>query len=159
MHSIIDKTPSFLCSAPYILAFHFIKPFFKSSNVNIWYRNSLYFNNITPGLSDIDLDLFFSQRTSLKTQKSLLQRFLILKHFIPLLSEVNIYAEDTINFIDDCINPLELQRDPQLIKIGNISPGISSKEEKLTYIIKMLYADRKNLILHPNLRKKNGTFI
>ena len=155
---IVNKIPRILCCTPYTFIFHFIRPFFKSSKVNIWYRNSLYFNNITPGMSDIDTDLFFAKRTTLKTQKSILKRFLILKYFIPLFSEVNIYNEDTIDFINDCINPLELQRDPHLIEIINSQPRIPSNEEKLTYIIKMLYADKNNLLFRPKLRKKKWYF-
>ena len=109
-------------------------------------------------MSDIDIDLFFPRSATLRTQQVTLQRFLILKYFIPLFSEVNIYTEDTIDFIDDCINPLELQRDPQLIKVGNLSPVIPTRTEQLVYVIKMLCSDRHNLISHLNLRKKKWAF-
>ncbi|MCY4523424.1 MAG: hypothetical protein OXB84_01665 [Halobacteriovoraceae bacterium] len=158
MHAIINNIPNILCKAPYLFSFHLAKTFLNSPHVDIWYRHSLYFNNITPGLSDIDTDLFFLNKTNFKLQKKTLKRFLILKKYIPLLSEVNIYEEDTVDFIRDCINPLELQRDPLLLKKINIPLKKPSMEEKLIFTIKMLYSDRKNLLLYPNLRKKKWNF-
>ena len=122
----------------------------------------MYFRNIVFGLSDIDLTFFFLKESSLFEQKRCVRKFFFLrKLFSPLsnlFSEINIYSEKDIHFIDYCINPLELKRDPFLIKKANLSLAPPSIEQKLVYAIKMLHSDRKNLLTRPQLRLKKWRF-
>lgn len=158
MNFLFNRVFLLISSLCYLVVFRIFQMFFSSLKIKIWYRHGLYFRNIIPGVSDIDTSFLFIQKTPIGTQVKAIQRFALLKQFIPLFSEVNIYEENELNFVKDCINPLELKRDPLLCRYAGFSDHPPSKEEKLVYVIKMLLYNRDNLLFHPLLSQRKWLF-
>ena len=138
----------------YLIIFRIVQVFLSSPKIKIWYRHGLYFKTIIPGISDIDTSLLIAHNTPIKEQSKAIGKFALVKQFIPIFSEVNIYEKNELNFIKHCMNPLELKRDPLLCRYADFPINPPTKEEKLVYTIKMLLYNKKNFLSYPSLMKK-----
>lgn len=132
--------------------------FLKSDHVDVWIRNSLYFQNITFLKSDIDFSILVKNNSPSNCERSL-QRYMKLKMLCPILGEVNIYREDFLEFMS-LHNRYELARDPFLLNYAiqnNIFKKLSSEQdrqnqssEQIVFITRMAMANIKDL--------KNGIY-
>lgn len=156
MQKLIIKTLSFLpypiARLPYDVAYFLILCAARILRQKCWARNSYYFNNIIPGLSDIDLTLFITPDSNKKRVHQFINLYTHLKKIIPFLGELNIYdAEDLIK-IKNWVNWYEVRRDPKLSAyIALQKPQIG---DRFIYLLRLLESDAHNLIKNPSLRHK-----
>ncbi len=131
--------------------------FFK--DVKIWIRNSAVLGTVSFLASDIDLTLLIDNKNfshKIQLRKSLQ----ILKKWIPLFADFNIYFQTDFKFLNQHFNTYELARDPFLLarfkKTNNRqdrSPD-ELKVEAFVYIIRMIAFDLQGIVEHPQVRKK-----
>lgn len=115
-------------------------------DVTIWYRNSLYFNNLSSFKSDIDLTIVSNSKESILTA---IERIKKIKKIFPIVGEVNAYHEKGLSKILSFSNYYELTRDPLLKRLVSLDLK-ESEEQKIVFISRMVMANRHNL--------KNGFF-
>lgn len=129
----------------------------KNTNAikNIWYRNSLKFNNIVFGKSDIDYTIHLLANNDFKKIQAYFKK---LKRIFPVMGEINAYADEDLINLEGYFNPYELARDPELTNVHPNLASAESKEAKIVFLIKMMRADRRNLTTKFNSRKKKWNF-
>jgi hypothetical protein len=121
--------------------------------LSIWCRNSIYDGNFVFGISDLDVTAISSMRLSEDGYKLVFNHARQIKKIYPWLGEINLYAQDDLKSISELMNPYELSRDKNLIKLTSplTTPTIA---EKCVFILRMLYSDRINLKHSPEFRQK-----
>lgn len=126
------------------------------SRSSLWPRNSYYFGRIIMLVSDLDLTLFLSRGHLL--QERMRKRLLRLQKLLPLLGELNVVHESMISKYAPFLPVLELKRDPILLRTAELNLSPPQEAEKFFFLSRMLWSDRKNLRVDPQLRKKKWTF-
>jgi hypothetical protein len=140
---IAKHVPNSLGRIPYALALQAArssKVGLKSSP-EIWARHSYVLAGFVPGLSDIDLTIWFGTSPSSQDKKLLLQRLKRLKHVLPLLGEINAFVDESARRWVDLANPLELERDPQLLEKLGSRKRIPTREEKAAFLLHAVESD------------------
>lgn len=144
---------------PYKIIFHLTEIILKANNTigisEIWYRNSLKFNNIVFGKSDIDFTILLRSDAYYKKTQS---QFRFLKKIFPILGEVNTYAPADLENLQGFFNYFELERDPELRDRFPKLSGAKNTASALVFILKMMRADKKNLAQSFSSRKKKWIF-
>lgn len=120
----------------------------------IWPRNSYLTKAFTPLKSDLDTTAYFLKEPNIKDLNALNACLRHVKYLFPALGETNIWDKDNAIIFTNISNPLELSRDPYLLRNLNIAPSSPSIAEKLVYLLRLEEADLKNLVYHPETRKK-----
>jgi len=110
--------------------------------VELWYRNSLYFDNLSSYRSDIDLTLLAENDTQLVVA---IERLRILKTLIPIIGESNCYLQTDLNKLAPIANSFEISRDPILFSRLNTQLS-KSNEEKIVFISRMLLANKHSYL-------------
>ena len=129
-----------------------ITSFTKIFGLKCWARNSYYFDNIVPGLSDIDFTILLNSERSRREIQLFLKLYSLFKRFIPILGEINIYEQKDLSSAATWINWYELKRDPMLF---NLVEALSPKNgDKFVYLLRLLESDAFNLISRPSQRHK-----
>jgi glycosyltransferase involved in cell wall biosynthesis len=124
-------------------------------DVQIWTRNSLYFNNIVFGISDIDFTFFSDRPLPSKNLTKIFSDFSLLKKIFLVLGEINYFDSTKTDFLKRHANFYELQRDPILIsKLNSYTPDTPNLTDKFVFLARMLCADIRNLFLQPQKRIK-----
>lgn len=126
----------------YYLCYLFYKIIVRISHLEVkglWYRNSMCFDYWKFLKSDIDITIVL-EKSSKKTIEELAYTHSFVQRFIPIIGDLIIFSENLKTPLLECINTLELQRDPYLIK----KYGIERKPdhyEKIIFLHKFLYAN------------------
>jgi hypothetical protein len=155
---LLNYLPYVVRSLPYYLCFYIVKLRFIDLPMKVWFRNSLYFKNIIFLISDIDLTFYFKIRPSKLQLKKIKKRYEILKKFLPILGEINIYyKEDVVRFFD-LANKYEIDRDPKLIERLDLKIKGRGDAEKIAFITRMFESDVKNIRDFFKLRRKKWNF-
>lgn len=136
-------TPVFIGRFIYKLAFYILRLAvkFTSPQVEIWYRNSILFDNFRPFRSDLDLTILFPETMSIAEIRNILSRIRAFKSTIPFITEQNCYSADEIIDFKSVANPIEVKRDPYLEAHISRRP---TREEQFVFLIRMFtynYAD------------------
>lgn len=155
--NILSHLPASLSMLPYHLANSIVVTMASFLQLKCWPRNSYYFKNIVPGLSDIDFTLFIPSQSPESTLQLFLTSYKYLKKFIPILGEVNIYEEAELPLIEKLINSYELKRDPLLTQ-SYLSSKKEDDLEKIVYILRMIESDFKSITNRSHLRRKKWSF-
>ncbi|MBT7608715.1 MAG: hypothetical protein HN576_03095 [Bacteriovoracaceae bacterium] len=157
---ILSKNNRFLLSSivplnvanySYKFLFLALKLLIADSDTKVWYRNSLYFNNISFSVSDIDLTIFTSSKITKLNQLKLQSRVNLIRCFFPMLGEV-IFLNKSFRKYFKCINYYEAIRDPFFFKI--VSTNKIETYDKEVFLIKMFESDLINLKKNFNSRLK-----
>lgn len=122
---------------------------------DIWCRNSLKFNNIVFGKSDIDFTILLNRNMYYEKSQ---RQFLKLKNFFPILGEVNVYSLTDLENLAGFFNFDELARDPMLLASFPLLGAPVTQTTKLVFLLKMMRADKLNLTHHFKMRKKKWDF-
>lgn len=101
-----------------------------------WFRNSLYFKNISFLKSDIDFTVY-SIQSGLEVNREIIKRYKFLKTLFPIIGELNYYNKSTIKLLK-YHNKFELLRDPHLQDFVNDYYKRDSKAQAKAFILKML---------------------
>ncbi|MFA7613372.1 MAG: hypothetical protein WCY48_03980 [Candidatus Caldatribacteriota bacterium] len=155
--NILSKLPASLVLLPYHLANFIVVTMASLLQLKCWARNSYYFKNIVPGLSDIDFTLFIPSSSPESTLQLFLTSYKDLKKIIPILGEVNIYKEKELPLIEKLINSYELKRDPLLTQ-NYLRSKKADDLEKIVYMLRMIESDFKSITQRSHLRRKKWTF-
>jgi hypothetical protein len=148
----LSFVPSSLASIPYFLTLSFIKSIVPMRS-KCWHRNSLYFGNISLGISDIDLSIIYKSESDAKLFYNRLKR---IKYIFPYIGEVNSYSESNLDLVQKMINPYELERDPELKKI--MAERSKSDQALIVFLCRMLKSDLHGLKNYPLARKRKWKF-
>lgn len=105
----------------------------------VWYRNSLALGYWMPGKSDIDVSI---QIKKIDTQlgRKIAHHHRLFRSKCKLLGELVIFSEHHADFLLQCINYYELQRDPFLLQLTR-SIKNPSPEEKIIFLNKFIVAN------------------
>lgn len=124
----------------YKLVFQIIKSL-TFGEVKIWYRNSLYFNQLSSFKSDIDITVFGeSDKDIIRT----ISTINFLKKIIPIIGEINSYNQAEISNYQDYSNYFEIRRDPELVNYLKLN-STPRESEKKVFISRMLLANEKQI--------------
>ena len=93
----------------YHLVYRFSQALFFESNLQVWCRNSLKFNKISPGASDIDLTALYSGIDRKNPFELFNLKHSLLKKIFPILGEVNFYSYQDLKKIKKSANFFELK--------------------------------------------------
>ncbi len=142
---------------PYKVCYRSAQLLLSKRHVQIWTRNSYALNLLLPGISDIDFTFFFWTEATKKDIKETIQRAKKFRLFFPLWGEINSYHQSEIPFFLSLLNPLEKERDPTLNSFypKAVTPSL---EERFVFMVRMLKADSKNLLLRPHLRERKWRY-
>lgn len=124
----------------------------NNKHLQVWTRNSFYFNQYIPGLSDIDLSV-----RSKKVPKSFLVYKNILTSVFPWLGEVNWYPTEIMYEMCLLGNKIELSRDPELLKYlpeRNTTQDI----DRFIFLVRMMDYDISGLTYHPSSRVRKWSY-
>lgn len=105
----------------------------------LWYRNSLCFDYWKFLKSDIDITIVL-EKSSKKSIEELSYTHASIQRFLPVIGDLIIFSENLKTPFLECVNTLELQRDPYLVQ----KYGIERKAdhyEKIIFLHKFLYAN------------------
>lgn len=155
------KTPLFdvLAQRLYRGAFRSYSRFFTSLPVSLWYRNSLRLNYLTPFLSDIDVSFDCGDLSDAEVGKIQNRHNLIRRLFLRV-GEANFYVRRHKDFIQKYANPLELARDPDLLRIYDITIKANPllNAQKFVFAARSVNSDLRNLRKRPHWRLKKWNF-
>jgi hypothetical protein len=125
----------------------------------IWTRHSLYFNNINPGISDIDLTLIVSDDDFYPEKLIEIHQFMKkIKKILPVIGEANIYTNGLIDEYSMYFNYFELSRDPILKKRCRKKENRNFQTEGLVFFLRGLYSDIEKIKEFNKLRLKKWKF-
>lgn len=139
---------------PYTFAYlDFSKKLNLVGNVQSWYRNSCKRKNIVFGISDLDITILINKNSydNINACRALLS---IYKKKYPFWGEVNFYLQDELLFFNSSLNYYEKKRDPELAKFLPSNIFLNLKVEKIVFLLRMLYSDRKKLLTSAYCRQK-----
>lgn len=132
---LIQKIIYYLCYLTYKIIVKLSHPEVKA----LWYRNSFCFDYWKFLKSDIDITIVL-EKYNKKIIKELSYTHSIVKRFLPLIGDMVIFSEDRKAPILECINTLELHRDPFLVDKYAIERK-ADHYEKIIFLHKFLFAN------------------
>lgn len=140
-------------------AFWAYSRFFTSLPVSLWYRNSLRLNYLTPFLSDIDVSFDCGDISDAEVGKIQNRHNLVRRLFLRV-GEANFYVRRHKDFIQKYANPLELERDPDLLRAYDITIKTNPllDAHKFVFAARSLNSDLRNLRKRPHGRLKKWNF-
>lgn len=106
---------------------------------DIWFRHSFCFDYWKFLKSDIDITIFF-ERTTKDLLAEIAYTHKQIKRFIPVIGEFVIFNETHKDILLNCVNTLELNRDPTLVKKYSIERQ-ADHYEKILFLHKFLVAN------------------
>lgn len=126
---------------------------YQSQECQVWSRNSFYFRNFIPGLSDIDISV-----QSLEKPAEFLFWKDSLKIFFPWIGEVNWYPSLIANEMCFLCNKVELSRDPVLVsKLSQ--PALRMTDiDRFIFLIRMIDYDKSGLNSNPRSRTRKWAY-
>jgi hypothetical protein len=144
--------PRSLAIIPYRYCYHQLM---QSAQVlpgecEVWVRNSVKQGNYVFGLSDLDLSLC-SYASSRQDFVPVLRMLRDQKILFPFLGETNFYHPAWMMELKASANYYEIRRDPILFE--KIRP-IQNDIDGIVFLLRMLFADRTNLIGRPQIRSR-----
>lgn len=145
----------FLRVLPYHFAYFLIK-LACPRELQVTYRNSVYYGYFVCGQSDLDLTIStkLTVENHLVLVTTFFHRYKILKKFFPYIGEVNIYDDNLDEFIGFA-NCYEIDRDPYLRDLGE---NIKDQANTIVYLLRMLFSDLANLRSKIELRNKKWNY-
>lgn len=135
---LIQKLIYYFCYLLYKIIVKLSHPEVK----DLWFRNSFCFDYWKFLKSDIDITIVL-EKSSKKIIDELRYTHFIVRRFLPVIGDMIIFSENLKVPLLECINTLELQRDPVLIE----KYGIERKAdhyEKIIFLHKFLEANWHN---------------
>ena len=156
MQKLIIKFLGFLpppiARLPYDLGYLQILCLAKVLNLSCWARNSYFFHNIIPGLSDIDFTIMVKPGMPERRVQKFIEFYSYVKRIMPFLGEINIYDTSDLEELSFWINRYEANRDPKLSSFLTLpSPRVG---DRFIYLLRLLESDANNLIKNPSMRQK-----
>ncbi len=135
---------------PYALALTAVRAL---TSAEVWPRNSYLTKAFRPGMSDLDLTLWFNEEPDPLEVELLARRLNAMKLGLPFLGEIQVYVGAWVERFAPCANRYELMRDPRTHRRLHASPLVPADVEKTVFILRMLDADSKNLLRRPRARE------
>ncbi len=130
----------------YSLVFYLYKFIIRAIRPEIkflWYRNSFKLGYWSFLRSDIDITILIEKK-NIKSIKHIYKAHSYFRKYIKIIGEVSIYTIEDLDIISSIINPIELSRDPNLVKFLCLGPIEStSNAEKLIFASKYLISNDK----------------
>lgn len=96
----------------YRFSFFLFKFLLIGEKGRLWYRNSLYFEDIVFGVSDIDMTFLQDENESYIQVRRIEKKLRLIKCLFPHLGEINYYSKNLLKDFLPLANPIELKRDP-----------------------------------------------
>ncbi|MCR9202938.1 MAG: hypothetical protein NXH75_00030 [Halobacteriovoraceae bacterium] len=142
----------------YRFCFSLFRRFISGEKGTLWFRNSLYFDEIVFGVSDIDMTFFQESGQSTDQVKKIEKTLSRLKWIIPILGEINYYSPDSFSDFLPLANPYELKRDPRFLlnlKKLNFDSHLSltEKSDRQAFVLNWLATDSHRLRENFKFRK------
>lgn len=126
----------------YLIPFWIFRLLLKSHSGTLWFRNSLAFKDIIFGFSDIDLTFYFESSFDRKSVLEIEKKLKLLKYVFPHLGEISYYDHELLSEFLPYANPLELARDPMLIKRENLKDHLLINHcDKIVFALNWLRND------------------
>lgn len=127
----------------YTIPFFIYKKLTEKEGVSVWYRNSLAFDDFVFGYSDIDFTLFSEGNLDFDEGQRSLLRLKRLKTLFPHYGELALYDQKSLEIFFPLANPLELMRDPKLLKRleASVDPLKISSCQKQVFALNWLRND------------------
>lgn len=153
--------PSFIERLFYLIPYWVFKTFNKRPNRMIWYRNSMAFDDLVFGHSDIDLTCYSEEPLNFEEGKSLLRSLKRLRVIFPHLGEMALYDKSSLECFIDLANPIELSRDPQLVQTIEGYKGLHTVENHHRHVFALNWLRNDFHKWHKNFssrRKKIARF-
>ena len=145
---------------PYKAIFGLTKYILDDRFLSVWPRNSFHFGIINPGISDIDLTLFFAQATPKEQRKKSLGRLASLKRIFPVLGEANVYRANEIGLFKEAGNFFELRRDPKLFsRLDRCWTKQRIASDAAVFALRALWSDYAHLKACPEQRRHKWGYI
>lgn len=141
----------------YLLTFRMFQVMMIGTGSQVWYRNSLLFNKLSFGISDIDISAMPIKKFSAKQTKRFRVRYFFAKKILKLIGELNFFDLEKSKKLAAWANPFELDRDPKLLAaLGEARP--KSEATQIVFFLRMILSDRKNLFIRPQKRLEKWLF-
>ena len=155
----LDKfLPRKIALIPYLVAYKVLKDeTIKNPQNECWYRNSCFFGNFVFGLSDIDITIFVEDYNA-KNIEGIKNSIKRVKKAYPFLGEVNLYSRNQYLLYLKSLNYFEGNRDPVLIEKVRLDESYNKNVEKIVFLLRAMFSDRRNLLTCPELRQKKWKF-
>ena len=135
---LIQKLIYYLCYLLYKIIVKLSHPEVK----DLWYRNSFCFDYWKFLKSDIDITIVLEKSTK-KIIDELRYTHFIVRRFLPVIGDMILFSENLKAPLLECINTLELQRDPFLVEKYAIERK-ADHYEKIIFLHKFLEANWHN---------------
>lgn len=153
-HLVDSVLPRSIVRVPYSFVASIIKfQISRIPNSKVWFRNSFIKGNLVFGVSDLDISVMvdsFNRDQLTKIDNELKK----IKQFFPFVGEVNFLIRDHIEGLSASLNLYEKKRDPALDSLLDDTAPVGDDIEKAVFLLRMLDADKKNLLEIPFLRQK-----
>jgi hypothetical protein len=147
--------PRTIAAVPYHFAFKSLKKKFKKFNeATLWYRNSFRRGNFVFGVSDLDLSVLMSQKSTGENYHEIKNVLEEHKKLYPFLGETNFYISELIDELAPALNYYERMRDPELSRQLHNVDYDDLDTERGVFMLRMIYADKKHLNEMSFLRQK-----
>jgi len=154
-NSIDQIVPRWLAAIPYQLALEGLAAAFASDkDVVVWSRNSFKKGNFVFGVSDLDVTIYLTSEFTLKKITKIKEVLKSHKQLYPFLGEANIYQQGMAELFASSSNFFEMGRDPILEKELSPVPYADMEVEKVVFLLRMIYSDRKKLTNNLSVRQK-----
>lgn len=146
--------PRFLTKIPYDLAAFIINLRIRRiSNSKVWYRNSYVTGNYVFGVSDLDISIMMDRLNPDQIIK-ITSELKKLKRVFPFVGEINFFIRDHVVDLSPSLNLYEKKRDPIINSLMMDYAPFGQDVEKAVFLLRMLEADKKNLLEIPLARQK-----
>jgi len=158
---MVTKVLSFPYFVALVLAHLICKIFFLRNRPYVWPRNSFSLGYFTPGVSDLDLTVWFELKPNKRELKRVRSIFRALRIFFPFLGEINLYSKDEALSFCQFANIFELSRDKLLISQlhGKLDDNrIIKQTEAAVFLFRMWDSDKKNLRTRPEKRVRKWQY-
>lgn len=134
-----------------MLEYYLYIPFYKilhfllsSEDALVHARHSFYFKKIKLLKSDIDLTFILKQQLEKKDRDHFKLKLKRVKMLIPLMGESNFIDIPNVPYLISLANPIEIKRDPILLKKINYLKN-ETESEKIIFLLKLFKSDIRNL--------------
>lgn len=160
LRMIAPYIPRFLTRLVYNFSYKVITLFFKGEKGQLWYRNSLYFDDLVFGLSDIDLTFLQEQRGDKGQVRRMEKKRRLIKLLIPHSGEINYYHSKYFSDFLPMANIYELRRDPVLLAhfkekgVLNLIDTVEEECSKQVFVLNWIASDAHRMREYMPLRKK-----
>ncbi len=120
----------------YLIPFYLLRKSLSARD-EVWFRHSVYFNDIVFAYSDLDLSLLLRETCV----ESVERRVKLLKCVFPFVGEVSYFDDDYLSSLKPYLNSVEIKRDPELERRLEKKEALAPVEEEIVFILNWLSHD------------------